>query len=87
MRCGRSGRLARPRGTLPDAVVEAVDGIEALLGDIHVAQLYFKTVYVQQELADLSVALLYVGFAALLGGGFTILSYGGSSKRPRTWRC
>ncbi|KYH25193.1 hypothetical protein HAPAU_27770 [Halalkalicoccus paucihalophilus] len=50
--------------------------LEALLRDIHVARQYFKTVYMQQELADLSKVLLYVGFPALVGGAFVILAYG-----------
>lgn len=51
-----------------------VDDIEDLLEDVYVTRLSFKTVYIQQELADLSIVLLYVGFAALVGGGFVILS-------------
>ncbi|NHN46309.1 hypothetical protein G9464_01670 [Halostella sp. JP-L12] len=71
----RTLRNTRDEEALPDAVADAVDGIESLLEDVHVARLYFKTVYIQQELANLSIVLLYVGFAALVGGGFVILSY------------
>ena len=71
----RTLRNTRDREALPEAVADAVDDIEALLEDVHVTRLYFKTVYIQQELASLSIVLLYVGFAALLGGGFVILSY------------
>ena len=54
---------------------ERFEELEALFEDIHVARQYFKTVYVQQELADLSRLLLYPGFVALLGGGFVMLTY------------
>ncbi|WP_436343856.1 hypothetical protein [Natronorubrum sp. FCH18a] len=63
-----------------DDLSEAADGqlerLEELLGDIHIARQYFKTVYMQQELADLSKILLYVGFPTLLGGAFIIVAYG-----------
>jgi hypothetical protein len=58
-----------------DAADEAFDDLRAVFEDVHVARLYFKTVYLQQELATLSKLLLYVGFAALLGDGFVILTY------------
>ncbi|OVE84420.1 hypothetical protein [Natronolimnobius baerhuensis] len=53
-----------------------LERLEDLLHDIHVARQYFKTVYMQQELADLSKILLYVGFPTLLGGAFIVVSYG-----------
>ncbi|WP_227380987.1 hypothetical protein [Haladaptatus halobius] len=60
---------------LSDPLSETFDEIEALLEDLHIARQYFKTVFVQQELADLSRLLLYPGFVALLGSGFMILGY------------
>lgn len=67
------------RATFGDAVTdpveEAFEDLRAVFEDIHVARQYFKTVYLQQELATLSKLLLYVGFAALLGDGFVILTY------------
>lgn len=62
--------------TLSDTEIEAFESIETLLDDIHIARLYFKTVYIQQELVNLSRLLLYVGFPALITGGFLILIYG-----------
>ncbi|SDR32475.1 hypothetical protein [Natronobacterium texcoconense] len=61
---------------LSEAAENQLDRLETLLGDIHVARQYFKTVYMQQELADLSKILLYVGFPTLLGGAFIIVGYG-----------
>lgn len=61
---------------LSEAMDDRLDRLEALLRDIHVARQYFKTVHMQQELADLSKVLLYVGFPALVGGAFVILAYG-----------
>lgn len=58
-----------------DPVEEAFEDLRAVFEDIHVARQYFKTVYLQQELATLSKILLYVGFVALLGDGFVILTY------------
>ena len=61
---------------LSEAADGQLDRLEELLQDLHVARQYFKTVHMQQELADLSKVLLYVGFPTLLGGGFVILGYG-----------
>lgn len=61
---------------LSEAADRQLDRLEELLQDVHVARQYFKTVHMQQELADLSKVLLYVGFPTLLGGGFVILAYG-----------
>ncbi|WP_293033654.1 hypothetical protein [Natronococcus sp.] len=64
------------RFELSAAADDQLERLEELLGDIHVARQYFKTVYMQQELADLSKILLYVGFPTLLAGAFVVLSYG-----------
>ncbi|NKE34574.1 hypothetical protein GWG54_01840 [Natronococcus sp. JC468] len=64
------------RHALSAPAADQLDRLEELLGDIHVARQYFKTVYMQQELADLSKILLYVGFPTLLAGAFVVLSYG-----------
>ncbi|MFP8951357.1 hypothetical protein ACLI4Z_00090 [Natrialbaceae archaeon A-arb3/5] len=60
---------------LSEAAERQLDRLEDLLRDIHVARQYFKTVHMQQELADLSKILLYVGFPTLLGGAFIIVAY------------
>jgi hypothetical protein len=64
------------RFELSAAADDQLERLEELLGDIHVCRQYFKTVYMQQELADLSKILLYVGFPTLLAGAFIVLSYG-----------
>jgi hypothetical protein len=61
---------------LTETADDQLDRLEALLQDIHIARQYFKTVHMQQELADLSKVLLYVGFPTLLGGGFIVIAYG-----------
>lgn len=68
-------RTLRAAGETPGATTGPSDDLEALLEDIHVTSLYFKTVHVQQELADLSKMLLFTGTAALLWGGFVVISY------------
>ncbi|NUB92324.1 hypothetical protein HT576_15000 [Haloterrigena sp. SYSU A121-1] len=64
------------RSELSEAADGQLERLEELLGDIHIARQYFKSVYMQQELADLSKILLYVGFPTLLGGAFVIVAYG-----------
>lgn len=64
------------RDALTETMDTRLDRLEDLLRDIHIARQYFKTVHMQQELADLSKILLYVGFPALVGGAFIILAYG-----------
>ncbi|WP_126661116.1 hypothetical protein [Haloterrigena salifodinae] len=64
------------RSELSEAADGQLERLEELLGDIHIARQYFKSVYMQQELADLSKILLYVGFPTLLGGAFVIIAYG-----------
>ncbi len=61
---------------LTEPLDERLSRLQDLLRDIHIARQYFKTVHMQQELADLSKILLYVGFPALVGGAFIVLAYG-----------
>ena len=70
-------RLRAERATrdIPLDVTGVLDDLEALLEDIPITGLYFKSVHVQQQLADLSKLLLYVGTGALLYGGFIVTSY------------
>ncbi|RQG96081.1 hypothetical protein [Natrarchaeobius oligotrophus] len=67
---------SRHRHDLSAAADNQLERLGELLRDIHVARQYFKTVHMQQELADLSKILLYVGFPTLLWGAFVIVSYG-----------
>lgn len=55
-------------GALPDPLRERFERLESMLEDVQVARQYFKTVYVQQELADLSCHLLYAGSVAIAAG-------------------
>lgn len=50
---------------LPDTVTESIESIEDRLEQLDVARQYFKTVYIQQELADLSKVVLYAGLVAV----------------------
>lgn len=72
---------------LPPAVDEAIDGLVDRLEKIDVARQYFKTVFLQEELAALSRHLFYVGIpavAALAGGLFLFTAPGGASiPRPQ----
>lgn len=68
-------RSIRATNDVPDAATDSLDNLDALLEDIHITGLYFKSVNVQQELADLSKLLIYVGTAALIYGGFIVTSY------------
>ncbi|MFC6835120.1 hypothetical protein [Halomarina ordinaria] len=86
----RYARGARALRTLGPSGADGADGdgplsagadalltrLVVLLECAHVARLYFKTVYLQQELANLSRMLLYVGFPALVVGGFVLLTHG-----------
>lgn len=63
---------------LPDGVGRALDGAERLLRQIDVGRKYFKTVYVQKELAYLSRLLLYVGVPAVFACGGTLVFYNAS---------
>jgi len=46
---------------LPDSVAETLDGLERHVEQIDVARRYFKTVFIQSELASLTRLLLYIG--------------------------
>ncbi|WP_436909828.1 hypothetical protein [Halosimplex marinum] len=62
----------------PDRVGPALDDTERLLRQIDVGRKYFKTVYVQKELAYLSRLLLYVGVPAVLACGGALVLYNAS---------
>ena len=67
---------ARHADDLPDETVETLDALIELLGHLAVARQTFKTLYMQYELAHLSLLVLYVGFPTLLGGGIFMMTYG-----------
>lgn len=49
-----------------EGMTDILDGVEQRLEQLDIARQYFKTMYIQQELADLSKLILYVGFVAEL---------------------
>lgn len=51
---------------LSASTVELLDGVEERLEQLDVARQYFKTIYLQQQLASLSKLVLYVGLVAEL---------------------
>lgn len=71
---------------LPANVDEAIDGLVGHLEDIDIARQYFKTIYLQEELAVLSRQLFYVGLPAvtIVASGLFLFtaSSGGSVSRP-----
>lgn len=73
LRTSKDLRASRPDEAMPNAVHEAFDRLEAVLEDVHVARQYFKTIYVQQDLADLSKSLLYAGALTFVVGGGLML--------------
>lgn len=50
---------------IPDRLDETIDGLVRHLEDIDIARQYFKTIYLQEELAVLSRHLFYVGLPAV----------------------
>lgn len=60
---------------LPDGAVEAFEELIEILELFGIARGYFKTLYMEQELAELSRVLFYVGIPALVLSGATILAY------------
>lgn len=75
-----SGRLRRARELresvdLDGSAAGSLDTIAELLEHVGVARQYFKTVYVQQELAQLSRLLMYLGVPALVIAALAVLLY------------
>lgn len=56
---------AEHEADLADVVHEAIDDLIDRLRDVDVARQYFKSIYLQQELASLSRLLLYAGLPAV----------------------
>lgn len=67
--------LASDAESLGDEQVETLDRLRDLLLQIDVARKYFRTIYVQKELAFLSRILLYVGVPAIVGSGLALVFY------------
>ncbi|WP_435176053.1 hypothetical protein [Halorussus sp. AFM4] len=64
----------RHEASLSEETKDTMDGLVQRLRQIEIAQQYFKTVYVQEELAYLSKALLYVGIPAEVISTMALLS-------------
>ena len=67
---------------LPPHATEIIDDLIHRLQDIDVARQYFKTIYMQEELAVLSRGLFYVGLtsvAAVISGLFVFTATRGAS--------
>lgn len=61
--------------SLPEDLSESLGTVESYLLQIDVARKYFRTVYVQKELAFLSRLLLYVGVPAVALVGLALVFY------------
>ena len=77
-----SGIRAECADSLSEDLDDLLDGIETHLLQIDVARSYFKTVYVQKELAYLSRALLYVGIPAIVASGLALVFYNALGPAP-----
>lgn len=51
---------------LPADVLDTLDGLEHRLEQLDVARQYFKTIYIKQELADVSKLVMYTGLVAVI---------------------
>lgn len=60
---------------------ESLDAIADLLKQIDVARRYYRTIYVQKELARLSRVLLYVGLPAVFVAGTALVLYNVATVR------
>lgn len=72
---------------LPDDVVDSIDSLVDQLRNIDAARQYFKTIYLQEELATLSRLLLYVGLGslALVTAGLLAFTASNGASVPRTY--
>ena len=67
---------------LSDDMRDALGSVSDVLRQIDVARRYFRTVFVQRELAYLSRILLYVGVPAIIGGGIALILYNTALATP-----
>ncbi len=61
--------------TASETTKTALDEIQELLKEINTTRQYFKTVYLQRELSQLSRMIVYTGIPATLVAGISILTY------------
>ncbi|WP_435178225.1 hypothetical protein [Halorussus sp. AFM4] len=77
-----SGIRAECADSLTEELDDLLDDLEDHLLQIDVARSYFKTVYVQKELAYLSRVLLYVGVPAIVASGLALVFYNAVGPAP-----
>lgn len=69
-------------GDLPPDVLEAFDELRESLKQVDIARQYFKSIYMQSELAVLSQVLLFVGLPAVGSALLALLVYAGATGTP-----
>lgn len=72
----------RHGNALPADATDCIDDLVDRLQDIDIARQYFKTVYLQQELASVSRLLFYTGLPAVVVVAATLLVFTESSEPP-----
>lgn len=72
----------RHRSDFPDEVHNSIEELVERLQQIDIARQYFKSIYMQQELASLSRVLLYAGLPAVAIGIATLLVLTVPSSEP-----
>lgn len=78
----RRARHLRRRRDLSADARDALDEMVELLRTVGVARQYFKTLYLQQELAKISRLLMYLGVPALLVAALAVLLYAREGGPP-----
>ncbi len=80
----RLRRIEHRNEDLPDHVDDGIHDLVDALEDVDVARQYFKTVYLQEELATLSRQLFYVGFVSVpvVVGGLLLFSSASRASVP-----
>lgn len=71
----RIRQLRQVYADLPATVSESLEDVQSLLESLDVTRAYFKTMYLQQELAALSRYIAYAGVNALIWAMFVIMTF------------
>ncbi|WP_227375426.1 hypothetical protein [Haladaptatus halobius] len=66
---------AKHTDALSDATKQILEDIQNLLVQLDTARQYFKMIFIQRELAQLSRYILYTGVLSIVVSGLTIMSY------------